>query len=203
MNPRNEERKKEIYKFIESYIKEWGVTPSTQQVADGTNCSKPTAYKFIVRLIDEGMLERIGTQILPTNKSFSFDSIPVVGTIACGKPILAIEDIQGYLPINVDFLGDGNYFALIAEGDSMIECGINSGDIVIIREQSTAENGQIVVAIIEDELSGEVTATLKKFYKDEERHRYRLHPENIMMNDIIVDRLDIRGIAVKVIKDLI
>lgn len=140
-------------------------------------------------------------QIVTLENTNAIDRIPVIGSVACGKPKLAIEDIQGYLPINVDWLGSGEYFGLVANGDSMVNIGIKNGDIVIIRKQSTAENGQVVVAMIPDEGSSEMTATLKRFYK--EKGQYRLHPENDFMEDIFVDELQVLGVAVKNISDVI
>lgn len=202
MQKKNDERKLEIYNFINDFIKEYGVCPSYDEIASSIGCAKSTLFKYMKRLEEEGYIERYGrNQVVTIENSNSIDRVPVIGSVACGKPKLAIEDIQGYLPINIDWLGRGEYFALVADGDSMINIGINDGDIVIVRKQSTAENGQVVVALIPDEYGGEMTATLKRFYK--ERGRYRLQPENDSMKDIYVNRLEILGIAVKNISDVI
>ena len=201
MQKKNDERKIEIYNFINGFIKEYGVSPSYDEIASSMKCAKSTLFKYMKRLEEEGYIERYGrNQIVTVENTNTIDRIPVIGSIACGKPKLAIEDIQGYLPINVDWLGRGEYFGLVASGDSMINININDGDIVIIRKQSSAENGQVVVAMIPDEYGGEMTATLKRFYK--ERGRYRLHPENDCMDDIYVNKLEILGVAVKIISDV-
>ena len=201
MQKKNDERKIEIYNFINDFIKEYGVCPSYDEIASSIGCAKSTLFKYMKRLEEEGYIERYGrNQVVTVENSNAIDRVPVIGSVACGKPKLAIEDIQGYLPINIDWLGRGEYFALVADGDSMINIGINDGDIVIVRKQSTAENGQVVVALIPDEYGGEMTATLKRFYK--ERGRYRLQPENDTMKDIYVKRLEILGIAVKTISDV-
>ena len=198
---KNDERKLEVYNFINDFIKEYGVCPSYDEIASAIGCAKSTLFKYMKRLEEEGYIERYGrNQIVTVENSNTIDRVPVIGSVACGKPKLAIEDIQGYLPINIDWLGRGEYFGLVADGDSMINIGINSGDIVIVRKQSTAENGQVVVALIPDEYGGEMTATLKRFYK--ERGKYRLQPENDTMKDIYVDKLEILGIAVKNISDV-
>ena len=198
---KNDERKLEVYNFINDFIKEYGVCPSYDEIASAIGCAKSTLFKYMKRLEEEGYIERYGrNQIVTVENSNTIDRVPVIGSVACGKPKLAIEDIQGYLPINIDWLGRGEYFGLVADGDSMINIGINSGDIVIVRKQSTAENGQVVVALIPDEYGGEMTATLKRFYK--ERGKYRLQPENDSMKDIYVDKLEILGIAVKNISDV-
>ena len=201
MQKKNDERQLEIYNFINDFIKEYGVCPSYDEIASSIGCAKSTLFKYMKRLEEEGYIERYGrNQVVTVENSNAIDRVPVIGSVACGKPKLAIEDIQGYLPINIDWLGRGEYFALVADGDSMINIGINDGDIVIVRKQSTAENGQVVVALIPDEYGGEMTATLKRFYK--ERGRYRLQPENDSMKDIYVKHLEILGIAVKNISDV-
>ena len=201
MQKKNDERKLEIYNFINDFIKEYGVCPSYDEIASSIGCAKSTLFKYMKRLEEEGYIERYGrNQVVTVENSNAIDRVPVIGSVACGKPKLAIEDVQGYLPINIDWLGRGEYFGLVADGDSMINIGINDGDIVIVRKQSTAENGQVVVALIPDEYGGEMTATLKRFYK--ERGRYRLQPENDSMKDIYVNRLEILGIAVKNISDV-
>ena len=155
MQKKNNERKIEIYNFINGFIKEYGVSPSYDEIASSMKCAKSTLFKYMKRLEEEGYIERYGrNQIVTVENTNTIDRIPVIGSIACGQPNLAIEDIQGYLPINVDWLGRGEYFGLVASGDSMINININDGDIVIIRKQSSAENGQVVVAMIPDEYGG-------------------------------------------------
>ena len=199
---RNDERKDEVYRFINNFIKEYGVSPSYNEIACSIKCAKSTLFKYMTRLEEEGLIERFGrNQMVTIENSNAIERIPVIGTVACGKPKLAYEDIQGYIPINVDWLGSGEYFGLIAKGDSMTNININDGDIVIVRKQDTAENGQVVVAMIPDETSEDMTATLKRFYK--ERNCFRLHPENDYMDDIFVDDVHILGVAVKNISDVI
>lgn len=201
MQKKNDERKLEVYNFINDFIKEYGVCPSYDEIASSIGCAKSTLFKYMKRLEEEGYIERYGrNQVVTVENSNSIDRVPVIGSVACGKPKLAIEDIQGYLPINIDWLGRGEYFGLVADGDSMINIGINDGDIVIVRKQSTAENGQVVVAMIPDEFGGEMSATLKRFYK--ERGVYRLHPENDNLKDIYVKKVEIVGVAVKNISDV-
>ena len=120
--------------------------------------------------------------------------IPVLGSISCGLPKFAEENIEEYVRLPVSLFGRGDFFLLRANGDSMIEAGIDYGDLVLIRQQNCAEPGDIVVALIDDE------ATLKRFYP--ENHRIRLHPENSEMDDIYVDNCIIQGVAVNVIKNL-
>lgn len=204
MSLKNEQRKWEIYEFINSFIKENGISPTTDEISKTLGVAKSTVSKFVNRLADEGLIGRMGrygfiSQGAPRPKS----RMPIVGSVACGKPRLTEEDVEGYISVDEDILGGGGeYFALIADGESMIEAGIRSGDIVYIEKTDFAENGNIVVALIEDGETGEPKATLKRFYKDEANRRYILHPENTAMRDIIVNELKILGIARRVLKRL-
>jgi len=123
--------------------------------------------------------------------------VPIVGEIACGTPMLAEENIESYLTISSSFLGQGTYFALKAHGNSMINANIKDGDFVIVRKQNTAEEGEIIVALIDD------SATLKRFFKDEKKRKIRLHPENDEMQDMYFDKVEIQGVVKKIVKDCI
>lgn len=114
--------------------------------------------------------------------------------ISCGLPNIAEEHIEEYVSLPESMFGSGEFYILRARGESMIEAGIDPGDLVVIRKQETAENGQIAVALVDEE------ATLKRFYVED--NRVRLHPENSEMEDFYVDHCIIQGVAVKVIKDL-
>lgn len=203
MRPKNEETKKKIYEFINEYIQTNRVSPTVREIASGTNCAVSTAYKFMVRLQEEGLIDMAGRRhIVSSVNSWAMKSAPILGMVACGKPQTAIQDIQGYLPLNMDYFGSGEYFALVAEGDSMVNVGIDEGDLVIVRRQSTCEYGQIAVVQIEDESDDECSATLKRVFRDEKHKRFRLHPENDTMEDFYADNVEIIGIAVKVLKNL-
>lgn len=203
MNPRNEEKKEAIYQYINDFIKEYGVAPTMREIAEGARCSLSTAHKYVVRLEEEGLITKYGkTQMTTLENSNSIERIPVIGTVACGKPRLAYEDIAGFVPISRELFGYGEFFGLIAQGDSMIEANIDDGDIVFIRKQETAEDGDIVVAMVDDELTGEKNATLKRFYHDRKNKRFRLHPENSRMDDFYLQEVEIIGVAIKVLKDL-
>lgn len=209
MRQKNDERKMEVYRFVTDFMKERGVCPTTQEIGDTLGMAKSTVSKYMNRLMDDGLIEKYGRyQTILTDSSDSvvlpsdYVMMPVVGSIACGQPILAIEEVEEYIPINVGLLGYGEYFGLIARGDSMIEAGICDGDTVYVRKQSTAIDGEIVVAMVEDEFSDGWSATLKRFYRDMKNGRYILHPENSMLEDIIVDKVHVVGVAVRVLKNL-
>ncbi|MGN0782811.1 MAG: transcriptional repressor LexA [Christensenellales bacterium] len=203
MSSKNEETKQRIYDFINKYIQDNRVSPTVREIAKGVNCAVSTAYKFMVRLQDEGLIDIAGRRhIISSINSWSMSCAPIVGLVARGKPQTAIQDIQGYLPINTQYFGGGEYFALVAEGKSMVNVGIDEGDLVIIRRQSSCDDGQIAVVLIDNENYSECSATLKRLYRDDKHKRFRLHPENDEMEDFFAEKVEVVGVAVKVIKDL-
>ena len=186
-----------IEKFVSDYTDSNGISPTMQEVADGVGSSKATVQRYIAQLCDDGILDYSGYRTMTSTKTKAAAiRVPVLGTIACGIPKFAEENIEEYVRLPVALCGKGNFFILRAYGDSMIEAGIDNGDLVLIRQQNYADEGQIVVALMEDE------ATLKRFYPEPKKHRIRLHPENSRMDDIYVDNCEIQGVAVKVLKDL-
>ncbi len=202
MNPKNESRKNKIFGFIREYISERGYSPTYSEIAEHSGCSAPLAMRYVDRLVDEGALVKSGRGRLVLTGRRSYEAMPVVGAIACGKPHLAVEDVEAYIPIDREMLGGGEFFGLVADGDSMNDAGIEEGDVVYIRRGSAAEDGDIVVALIEGEYGEGSYTTLKRFYRDEERECFRLHPENSAYEDIIVKELTVLGIAVRVLKKL-
>lgn len=186
-----------IEKFVSDYTDSNGISPTMQEVADGVGSSKATVQRYIAQLCDDGILDYSGYRTMTSTKTKAAAiRVPVLGTIACGIPKFAEENIEEYVRLPVALFGKGNFFILRAYGDSMIEAGIDNGDLILIRQQNYADEGQIVVALMEDE------ATLKRFYPEPKKHRIRLHPENSRMDDIYVDNCEIQGVAVKVLKDL-
>ena len=156
-----------------------------------------TAHKYLVEMDERGMLSYQGRKITTERTEKMHTSTfraAVVGDISCGLPNIAEEHIEEYVSLPESMFGSGEFYILRARGESMIEAGIDPGDLVVIRKQETAENGQIAVALVDDE------ATLKRFYIED--NRVRLHPENSEMKDIYVDHCIIQGVAVKVIKDI-
>lgn len=186
-----------IEKFVSDYTDSNGISPTMQEVADGVGSSKATVQRYIAQLCEDGILDYSGYRTMTSTKTKAAAiRVPVLGTIACGIPKFAEENIEEYVRLPVALFGKGNFFILRAYGDSMIEADIDNGDLVLIRQQNYADEGQIVVALMEDE------ATLKRFYPEPKKHRIRLHPENSRMDDIYVDNCEIQGVAVKVLKDL-
>ena len=200
MRSKNEQTLSAILTLINDCYFQEGTYPSLQQIANAVGLSTTQTYRYVDELIKRGEIDKKGkfgdlqTKEI-ANTIYNNNRLPVVGAIACG-PILAEENIESYVTFSKELLGSGKFFILRAKGDSMINAGINDGDLVIVRQQETAEIGQIVVALIGNE------ATLKRYYLDNKRKKIRLHPENDKMEDMFFDDIAIQGIAIKVLKDL-
>lgn len=202
MRSKNKELMIKIINFIDSEYQRNGLAPTLREIASEFNITSACVSHYVTEMKEKGLIQSNGkSRSIRTSKMQSMRNevsyIPVVGSIACGTPLLAEENIEKYLPIPTEFLGNGKYFILRANGDSMIKANIDDGDYVIIKQQETAEEGQIIVALINDE------ATLKRYYLDNKRQQVRLHPENDKMQDMYFKNIIIQGIAIKVIKDLI
>ena len=198
MRSRNSEIMQQILAFVNKAFFERGRTPTFQEIADTFGMSKSSASRYIGYLAEEGLISYTRERGLSTNKMEKTRAdviqLPIVGSIACGTPILAEENIESYLTISADFLGNEPHFILKAKGESMIGAGISDGDYIVVRKQSYARSGQIVVALIDGE------ATLKRYFLDRNNKRIRLHPENEAMEDMFFNKLAIQGVAVRVIK---
>ena len=202
MRSKNKELMTKMLNFIDSEYQKNGLAPTLREIASEFNITSACVSHYVTEMKEKGLIQSNGkSRGIKTSKIQSMINevsyLPVVGSIACGTPLLAEENIEKYLPIPTEFLGNGKYFILRANGDSMIKSNIEDGDYVIIKQQETAEVGQIIVALINDE------ATLKRYYLDDKRQKVRLHPENDEMQDMYFKNVIIQGIAVKVIKDLI
>jgi repressor LexA len=204
MRSKNHELMFAIISYIDKTYDKENKAPSMQEIADEIGLSKSMVSRYITEMQEKGMIEKGSghyslitpyiRKVMPGNQR-----LPIVGAIACGTPILAEENIESYLTISGSFLGAGEHFVLIAQGDSMINVGIEDGDYVIIKKQNVANEGQIVVALIDNE-----EATLKRFYNDKRRKKIRLHPENNNLKDMFYayESVNIQGIAIKVIKNI-
>lgn len=189
----------QIKKSIEKTYEESGRSPSVRQIAREVGCSYSTVSRYIKEMVERGIIARSsGEYETEVISKMNMDTVPVavVGSVSCGPLTFAEENIEEYIKLPTSLLGQGKFFILHANGQSMIGAGIEDGDLVVVRQQPTAEPGQIVVALVEDEV------TLKRFYPDPENGCVRLHPENKRLKDIIVDDCQIQGVAVKVLKDL-
>ena len=181
-----------------------GEVLTVRSIAQRTGVPFQTIAYYLRKLLESGEIEadeRYGYQfaIRRPKLNHSYRIIGLVGGISCGQLNIAEENVEEYLQLPEEyFVGGGEYFALTAEGESMIGAGIEDGDLVLIKKQSVARAGQIVVM-----LSTEFTdsgATLKRYYPEPDKGRIRLHPENDEMDDIYIKEGLIQGVAEKVIK---
>lgn len=200
MQHKNQEYFKLLEDYIDDYIENNDRSPSNKEISDGTGLSTATVSRYLSFMKKNGILDYYGQRNIKTRRRQMTKTktveVPVLGAVSCGIPKFAEGNIEEYVRLPVSIFGSGDFYLLRANGDSMIDAGIDSGDLVLIRQQPTADPGQIIVALMEDE------ATLKRYYPEPENHRIRLHPENEDMEDIFVTECMIQGIAVKVLKDL-
>ena len=200
MRTKNPEYFKMIEEFINDYMEKNGASPTVREIHAGIGLSVGTVSRYLSFMRENGMLDYSGCRNITTREAMitrnESTKVPVLGAVSCGVPKFAEENIEEYVRLPIALFGSGDFFILRANGDSMIEANIDDGDLVVVRRQSFASEGQIVVALMEDE------ATLKRYYSEPEKRRVRLHPENSAMRDIIVEDCIIQGVAVKVLKDL-
>jgi len=192
------EKEKKMLDYITERIKTDGYSPTVRDIREALGIkSTATVHAYLTRLEDKGYIQKQTGKSRTLKPSDALAGpmtrqVPIIGGVTAGQPVFAVENFEGY----VDFT-DGKYskdelFALKVTGTSMINAGILDGDIVIVRHQSVAENGEIVVAMIDD------SATVKTFYRED--GHFRLQPENNTMEPIIVDSLSILGKVVASIR---
>lgn len=181
---------KRIYEYLMERTQVSKVPPSVREIAAAVGLKSTSSVQANLDALEQaGYIERdpmIKRSIRVCNEvENDYTQVPLVGTVTAGAPILAVEQIEGYIPFAASVSRDKPLFALKVRGESMLNAGILSGDIVIVEKTPAAENGDIVVALIEDE------ATVKTFYK--EKGHFRLQPENDAYEPIIVDEVIILG----------
>ncbi|MBO7187582.1 MAG: transcriptional repressor LexA [Clostridia bacterium] len=183
-----DEKIQKVYEYIEQFLTDNGYPPSVREIQTKLSIkSTATVYDYIERLKMRGLLTKSPTKnraIGLAKRIDKFDAVPIVGTVTAGQPILAIENIEGYCPLPDEFSSDDR-FMLKVIGDSMINAGIYNGDKIIVKKQSVADDGDIIVALIDD------SATVKRFYK--KNGKVVLHPENDTMSDMIFDDIIVLG----------
>lgn len=190
-------RQQAILDFIKREVREKGYPPSVREIGEAVGlASSSTVHGHLERLEKKGLIRRDPTkpraiEITDGDDSFSqfpqsITRVPLIGKVTAGEPILATENIEEYFPLPSHIVADHTVFMLSVSGDSMIEAGILDGDYVIVRQQQTANNGDIVVAMTEDD-----EATVKTFYR--EKDHIRLQPENPALEPIRLKNVTILG----------
>ena len=200
MQTKKQDLTNKIKHFIEEYYGQYGTSPTIRCIAENVGCSKSNVSIYIDYLKEQGLME-IGENGYETDVTKATDTkvvaVPKLGYDPCGPLSEEYECIDGYVRLPASFVGNAkSCFLLTATGNSMIDVGINDGDLVLVRQQNEANYNDIVVALVENEV------TLKRFRPDPENKRIILHPENKRMKDIVVKECKIQGVAIKVIKDL-
>lgn len=195
------EKQREILEYIKKEILNRGYPPAVREICEAVKLkSTSSVHAHLETLEKNGYIRRDPTKpraIEIVDDSFNLTrremvNVPIVGKVAAGAPLLAVENIDNYFPIPMEFMPNEQTFMLRVQGESMINAGIYNGDMILVQQQQTARNGDIVVALIED------SATVKTFYKED--GYYRLQPENDTMDPIIVSDISILGKVIGVFR---
>lgn len=207
MRPKLTARQQEILDYIEQEVSTTGVPPSIRQIGAALDISSTNGVRSHLKALEKkgyihrslrtsrgiAMLDRIKQRATAALQETV--EVPILGRVTAGMPVLAVENRDGHLQVDPSLIKSSDTFALRVEGDSMIEAGILHGDYVLVRPQPSAENGDIVVALIEDEV------TVKRFYR--ETDGIRLQPENVNMEPIYASNVQICGKVTSLIRPAI
>lgn len=196
-------KQQEILAVIQQSIKQRGYPPSVREIGEAVGLKSPsTVHAHLNKLEQSGAIRResdknraidvVGASSL---RNAAMVSVPLVGRVTAGQPILAVENIEETYPLPADLVGDENVFMLKVQGESMIQAGILDGDYILVRDQASARNGDIVVALIDEE-----EATVKRFFH--EKTRIRLQPENDRMEPIYSENVSILGKVIGVYRKM-
>ncbi len=181
-----------VLDYISREVVERGYPPSVREICAALGFrSSSTAHRYLATLEEMGYLERGAARprairiLDPAGGRLQCRYVPLIGRIRAGKPLLADENLEGYLPLPAEFAAGGEYFILRVEGKSMSGAGIHDGDFVFVRRQKTVENGEIAALLLGDE------ATVKRFYR--EKDHFRLQPENDQFDPILTREVEVLG----------
>ena len=202
-------KQEEILNFIKQEILAKGYPPSVREICEAVTLkSTSSVHAHLESLERKGYIRKDPTKprtIEVVDDSFNvlrseIISIPMIGRVAAGVPLLAEENIEGYFPIPAEFMPNNEAFILTVHGNSMVNIGILDGDMIIVERKSTASNGEMGVALVADEASSEPAATVKRFYKED--GYIRLQPENDTMEPLIVNDCEIIGKVIGVYRKM-
>lgn len=200
MRSKNPELMKRIKTYIEDFFDNNHRMPTIREIANEVKVANSCVHRYLVEMADKGIISyskgRMSTDKID-KKDYRTNSTALVGSIPCGTPDEREALVEDYIELPISVFGTGNLYILHADGDSMVDAGIDDGDLVVIKEQDYANVGQIVVAL--DNNNGN---TLKTLAFDNDKKCYYLHPENKDYDDIYVEGLFIQGVAQHVIKKL-
>lgn len=199
MRTKDKELIDRIKMYIENQYEQSGRTPSIRDIAGALEIGKSSVQRYLEYMVEQGILAKgnYGYESIEQSRTERTVSVAKLRYIPCGPLSEEYECIDGYVRLPASFVGNAKKCFLLTEsGNSMIDVGINDGDLVLVRQQEEANYNDIVVALVENEV------TLKRYRPDRDRGVIILHPENKRMKDIVVDECKIQGVAIKVIKDL-
>ena len=188
------DKQREILEYIKAEILNKGYPPAVREICEAVKLkSTSSVHAHLETLEKNGYIRRDPTKpraIEIVDENFNLTrremvNVPIVGRVAAGEPILAVENIENYFPIPAEFMPNEQTFILQVQGESMVNAGILDGDYILVEQQTTANDGDMVVALVDD------SATVKTFYKED--GHYRLQPQNSYMEPIIVDNVEIIG----------
>lgn len=198
MRQKNPKYMKEIEEFVDEYYSRHHKSPSCREIAENTTLQRSAVQRYLVAMNDNGMIQYDG-QNIRTRKIQSYaptqNTVGVIGRIPCGTMMMELEEPEQYVDLPTSLFGKGDFYLLHADGDSMEGAGIDDGDLVLIRKQTEAHHGDIVVAYLEGEGN-----TLKTFHKY--GRTVFLHPENPKYTDMPARNCQVQGVAVWVFKNL-
>ena len=188
-------RQKTVYDYLKQEIREKGYPPSVREICAAVGLtSTSSVHAHLETLERKGYIRRSpeksrSIEILEEDfyrSSREMVNVPIIGKVTAGEPILAVENIEDFFPLPIEYIGNESVFMLRVQGDSMYDAGIHHGDLVLIKKQNVARNGDIVVALLDD------SATIKTYYR--ERGHFRLQPANDVYEPIIVEDVTILGV---------
>lgn len=198
MRHKDENLMEKIFEFAEQFTIENLRSPTTTEIANAVKVAQSTAYKYLVAMRERGMIS-YKDGIISTKKTRNLlanSSAAIIGSVSYGLPQLEEENIEEYITLPASLIGKGEFYVVHANGESMTGAGIDDNDLVIVRKQTEAAYGDLVIALVDNE------NTLKRYLFDSEKNRPYLHPENPDFKDIYPASLSIQGVAVHVIKRL-
>ena len=189
------DRSEEIFDFLQKFIAENGYSPTVREICEACDVkSTATAFTYMNSLVERGLINKAGNRNRAVSLKQGVINVPLIGTVAAGQPIFATENYDGVYSIPSNFFTGEDLFMLNVHGDSMINIGMYEGDKIIVRKQESADNGDIVVALVDD------SATVKRFFK--RNGKIILHPENDDMEDFIFDDVRILGKVVGLMRNI-
>ena len=184
-----------VFKYIQSYMTDNGYAPCVREVCNACGIkSTATVFNIINRLDERGLLKKSNVKRRAISLNSKAVSVPLIGTVAAGQPIFATENYEDFFSIPENFFSGSDLFMLNVQGNSMIKIGMFDGDKIVVKKQETAENGDIVVALVDD------SATVKRFFKRD--GKFILHPENDDMQDFVFDEVSILGKVVGLMRNI-